>query len=94
VNQQELAKILRDMYDHPASARKTTTGSARKPTMVHLFGILYAKEIEACDPAPTKTAKKIAQLAGIGDYGTEIDKGRLLAEYVTVHDGSVLKWRP
>ena len=81
------------MYDHPVDARMTTTGSARKPTMVHLFGILYAKEIDELGEAPTRTAEDIATRAGISsNYGTEIDKGRLLAEFVTIHEERVRKW--
>ena len=94
MDQQALARILKEMYDNPVGARLTTTGIARKPTMVHLFGIMYSQEIEECGDSPTRTAREIAQSAGIPkNYGTEIDKGRLLAEYVTVRDGSVLKWR-
>ncbi|MCY4120067.1 MAG: hypothetical protein OXG72_04010 [Acidobacteria bacterium] len=82
------------MYDRPVDSRMTTIGVARKPTMIHLFGILYAREIDGCGDKPTRTAKEIAKKAGIGEnYGTEIDKGRLLAEYVTVHDENVRRWR-
>ena len=62
--------------------------------MVHLFGIMYAQEIQECGDAPTRTAREIAKSAGISEnYGSEISKGRLLAQYVTVDDRSVLKWR-
>ena len=58
--------------------------------MIHLFGILYAKEIDACIANP----QEIARGAGLGtSYGTEIRKGCVLAEHVTVHDGSILRWR-
>jgi hypothetical protein len=94
----ELAKIVRQMYDDPAGSRKTRMNQAQKPIMANLFGILFAREIEACGEAPTMTARVIARKAGIGaadgrSYGKEIDRGRLLAEYVSVHDGSILKWR-
>ena len=96
----ELAKILSDMYRNPLGARQTTNGIARKPTMVHLFGIMYANEIEEWAAAPanggrslTQALKEIAQRADIPEsYYAEVDKGRLLAEYVTVRDESVLKW--
>ena len=82
------------MYDNPVGARLTPTGNARKATMVHLFGIMYAREIEECGDSPTRTAREIAQSAGISkNWGTQITTGRLLAEYVTLSDGSVLKWR-
>ena len=37
MDQQELARILKEMYDK--SARETTAGQAHMKTMVHLFGI-------------------------------------------------------
>ena len=62
--------------------------------MVHLFGIMYAQEIQECGDSPTRTAREIAQGAGIpGSYRMDIDRGRLLAEYVTVGDRSLMKWR-
>ncbi len=94
MDQQELARILREMYDNPVGARLTTTGNARKKTMVHLFGIMFAQEIQECGDAPTRTAREIQQSAGIPkSYRMDIDRGRLLAEYVTLDDRSVLKWR-
>ena len=62
--------------------------------MVHLFGIMYAHEIQACGDFPTRTVREIAQRAGIPEgLRMDIDRGRLLAEYVTVVDRRVLKWR-
>ena len=92
MDEQELADVLERMCDK--STRETTTGKAQAKTMIHLFGILFAKEIEKCDGAPTRTAREIARKAGLPQsYYTEINNGRLLAEYVTVHDGSILRWR-
>ena len=55
---------------------------------------MYAQEIEESGDSASRTAQEIAQSAGISsNYGTEIDKGRVLSEYVQVRDGSVLKWR-
>ena len=77
------------------STRDTTLGKAQMKTMVHLFGILFANEIEECGGAPTRTAREVARKADLSlGYGTEISNGRLLAEYVTVHDRSILRWRP
>ena len=46
--------------------------------MVHLFGVRYAHELEGMDLAA------IAELAGRPrSMGTEIRKGRALAQYVT-----------
>ena len=56
MDQQELARILEEMYDNPVGAGLTTTGNARKKTMVHLFGIMYAREIQECGDSPTRTA--------------------------------------
>ena len=62
--------------------------------MVHLFGIMYAQEIQECGDAPTRTAREITQAADIPpSFRMDVDRGRLLAEYVTVNDRSVLKWR-
>ena len=92
MDQDELGKILREMYDSPVRARWTIAGKARKKTMVHLFGIRYAQEIQDCGDAPTRTAREIAQRAGIPkSYRMDIDRGRLLAEYVTVNDRSDVK---
>ena len=87
-----LASILERMCDK--GTRETTTGKAQRKTMVHLFGILFAKDIEECCGAPTRTAREIARRADLSPgYGTEINNGRLLAQYVAVHDRSILKWR-
>lgn len=49
--------------------------------MVHLFGIIYANEINDVDAS----MKAIAKAAGIREsYGTEISKGVKLAKYVTI----------
>ena len=94
MDQQELARILKEMYDNPVGARLTTTRNARKKTMVHLFGIMYAEEIQKCGDSPTRTAREIAQGAGIPkSYRMDIVRGRLLEEYVTIRDRSDLKWR-
>jgi len=46
---------------------------------IHLFGIRHAKTLEGID------LKRLAALAGESEaYGIELDKGRRLAEYVTV----------
>lgn len=66
-----LAQILKHMYE--------TASEGETATMVHLFGIKYAGEIDASGASP----KDIAIMAGISDnYGTEINKGRNLAKYV------------
>ena len=93
MDQQELARILKRMCDK--STRETTAEKAHMKTMVHLFGILFAKDIEECDGAPTRTAQEIVRNAGLPKtYDMRINNGRLLAEYVTVSDRSILRWRP
>ena len=94
MDQQQLGGILREMYDNPVGNRLAKNGNAWKKTMVHLFGIMYAQEIQACGDSPTRTAREIVQSAGIRpSYHMDINRGRLLADYVTVVDGRVLKWR-
>ena len=75
---QDLANRLRDMY----------TGGldwGRAVTMVHLFGIVHARDLEACGASD----EDIVRSAGMPkSYATEVHKGRRLAEYVTVRDGA------
>ncbi|WP_143562320.1 hypothetical protein [Shewanella sp. UCD-KL12] len=73
MNEIDLAQALKEMY---FESKKGETA-----TMVHLFGIKYAKEISECSSSP----KNIAKLAGIPEtYGTEINKGRNLSRFVKV----------
>jgi len=68
-----LGKLLHDAYFN--------AGEGEKITMIHLFGIRDADEIECCG-AP---CRDIAIKAGIREsYATEISKGVKLALYVTV----------
>ncbi len=68
---QTLATILRDMYDNAPKGEKST--------MVHLFGIIYAKEIEANNIS----ISELLELAGIKDsYNVEIRKGIRVGRYV------------
>ena len=67
----ELGQTLRQMYEEAPSGRQVT--------MIHLFGIRFAKEIRAGGYSPASIAKD----AGIsGNYATEISKGMNLSEYV------------
>ena len=69
----ELAEVLRNMWDSAPKGGKTP--------MVHLFGIRYADELEGMDLAA------LAELAGRPrSMGTEIRKGRNLAQYVIEKD--------
>ncbi|MCA6062686.1 HTH-like domain-containing protein [Thalassolituus marinus] len=73
MDEKDLSDKLKEMY---FNSKKGETA-----TMVHLFGVKYAKEISECDCSP----KEIARLAGIPEtYGTEINKGRNLSRYVVV----------
>ena len=71
---EELAKKLSEMY---------TAGAKRKEkaTMVHLFSIKYAEEINQCGVS----SADIAALAKIpASYGSEIRKGINLSKYIQV----------
>ena len=52
-----------------------------KKTMIHMFGIVYADEIEKC-------GAKVPEIVGLSDipniYDTEVYNGIRLARYVTV----------
>lgn len=70
---QELADILSLWY---RDALKD-----EQKTMIHLFGIVYADEIEKC----RAKVPEIVRLSKIGDhYKTEVYNGKRLARYVTV----------
>lgn len=67
----ELAARLRDMYN---GAKRNEAAC-----QVHLFGIKYAKELQACG-CPLK---EIVQQSGISmGYLSEVSKGVKLAQYV------------
>ena len=70
----ELAACLKEMYEN---------SSNEKTTMIHLFGIMYSKEIKECE----STAKEILKLANMPEsYQTEISKGIRLSKYVDVKE--------
>ena len=69
---QEVAMCLQEMYEN---------SSNEKTTMIHLFGIIYAKEIKECGSTP----KDILKIANMPEsYQTEISKGIRLSKYVDV----------
>ncbi len=68
----QLANILSGMY--------RTAPKGEKTTMIHLFGIKYADEIQACDTSATDIVH-LSDLSGTS-YSTEISKGMRLARYV------------
>ena len=75
---QELARILRKMYENAKRGQKVA--------MIHLFGIKYAEEIRGCDGSPAE----IARLAcGYPSYGVEISKGCVLADFVEITRGAL-----
>lgn len=72
----DLVGVLHDMY--------TNAEEGRQVAMIHLFGIRYSAELDNCGAS----ASEIARLAtGCKDYGREISKGRVLAEYVEIRRG-------
>jgi hypothetical protein len=69
-----LAKELRRMYESGREERLLTT-------MIHLFGIKYDDEIEACGATP----QDLCRMAGLKkSYNREISKGRRLAPFVEI----------
>ena len=71
----ELAEELRRMYDH---AKRNDAAC-----QVHLFGIKYAQELQACG-CPLR---HIVELSGISmGYLSEISKGVRLARYVELKE--------
>ena len=72
---QDLANRLRDM-------RTDGLDRGRAATMVYRFGIMRARDIEACGASVVRSAGMRKS------YATEVRKGRRLAEYVSVRDGA------
>lgn len=67
----ELSSTLKDMYENAPKGDSTT--------MIHLFGIKYAKEIKDAD----FSVKDILSSAKMPlSYQTEVSKGVRLAKYV------------
>ena len=67
----ELAKKLRDAYDKAAESRKVVS--------IHLFGIAHASALKGL------SKHDVAERAGLPhSYGTELNKGANLSEYVEV----------
>ena len=76
MNDAELAAELRRMYD---SAPRNEAAC-----QIHLFGIRYAAELQACG-CPLK---HILELSGVSrGYASEVSKGMKLARYVVLKDG-------
>lgn len=70
---QELGSTLKYMYENAPNGESTT--------MIHLFGIKYAKKIKDADFSP----KDILKVAGMpASYNTEISKGIRLSKDVVV----------
>lgn len=70
----KLASILNKAY---MAAKKANNGTVA--VSIHLFGIEYADYIHSCGTSP----KELAILAGVPEtYGTEINKGLKLSEFV------------
>ena len=72
---QELGVKLADMYG---------TAGEKSTSMIHLFGVIYAEQIEAAG----SNASEIVRAAGLPDsYKTEIRKGVNLAKWIRSREG-------
>lgn len=79
----ELVEILKRMYFEGLEKGAENKRHGKASAMIHLFGIRYADELQACEESPAR----IAELAtGKYRYGTEINKGINLAHYVAVNE--------
>lgn len=68
MNENELGKILKNMYEGK---------EVKKTTMIHLFGVIYAREIRNSGVTP----KSICKAANMSEsYQVEINKGIALAQ--------------
>ena len=79
---EDLARELRRMYESGRDHRLQTT-------MIHLFGIKYADEIEACGATPTDLCRMARMKKS---YGREIYKGRRLAPFVEIKPLAARLW--
>lgn len=70
---EELGQILREMYD--------TAPPNCMVTMIHLFGIQYADQLQG--EKFISRVREVAKAANLEKYIPEIYKGKRLAEYVT-----------
>ena len=69
MDQKKLGVKLKDMYDNAPIGEKVA--------MIHLFGIIYSKEIKLAG------VKNIIDESGISStYVTEVSKGMRLSKYV------------
>ena len=71
---EDLAKMLSEMYAKGSKSRE-------KVTMVQLYGVKYAGEIEQCGVSPA-TIASMAQIPP--SYGIDINSGKKLSKYVRV----------
>lgn len=79
----ELADTLATLHKNAGPDQKVLT--------VHLFGLIYADEIEACDRgAPARIVEK----ARLGTYHVEIGKMLRLARHVAVDERTRRRYRP
>ena len=73
---EELVAKLKSMYDN--------ADEKEAATMIHLFGILYAEQLDSCKRNDGVSPTRIAKMAFPNNpsYATEVSKGMRLARYV------------
>ena len=69
--------------------RRTGEPDQRVTAMTHLFGIIFAEDIQRSGT----TANQIATEAGNKNWNVEIKDGQNLADYVVVKPGHLKRWR-
>ena len=78
-----------DLVAKLTQMRENSTRGTNMTATMHLFGIIFDKEIEASGA----TAAEIARGARIESVSGEIADGRNLAQYVTVKPEVIGRWR-
>ena len=79
-----------DLVAKLTEMREASTPSIDMTATMHLFGIIFDKDIEASGT----TAAEIARGARIGSkVSGQIADGRKLARYVTVNPEVIARWR-
>lgn len=73
MNEHELGRILKEMYDNAPKGEKVA--------MIHIFGIKYANEIRDNNLIPKNILKSVHMPES---YEVEINNGIKLAKYVSI----------
>lgn len=84
----ELVQKLHEMREHGRALHQCETA------MMHVFGILFDGEIEACGANAARLARAYEAKYGHAVGAPNISDGRKLKRFVTVNPDELRRWRP